>query len=69
MAFMRKNRLNLETACYHAVQNISPSQLLPRNVKIKKKSFCPLFCIGIKLVFGHREVREEHRFTVLQTGY
>jgi hypothetical protein len=29
------SRLNLDNACYHAVQNLLYSQLLPRNVKIK----------------------------------
>jgi hypothetical protein len=30
-----RNRLNSGNACYHAVQNLLSSRLLPRNVKIK----------------------------------
>jgi hypothetical protein len=29
-----KSRLNSGNACYHSVQNISPSRLLPQNAKI-----------------------------------
>jgi hypothetical protein len=30
-----KSRLKSEKACYHSVQNLLPSTLLPKNIKIK----------------------------------
>jgi hypothetical protein len=32
-----KSRLNCENTCYHSVQNLLSSRLLPKNVKIWKK--------------------------------
>jgi hypothetical protein len=32
-----ENRFNLGNTCYHSVDNILPSHLLPQNIKIKIK--------------------------------
>jgi len=46
-----KSRLRLGNACYHSVQNILSSRLLPKNLKIKiyRTIICRLFCMGVKL--------------------
>jgi hypothetical protein len=45
-----KNRLKSGNACYHSVQNLSPSTLLSKNLKIKiyRTIILPWFCMGVK---------------------
>jgi hypothetical protein len=44
-------RLNLGNACYHSVQSLLSSRLLPRNVKVKiyKTIILPVVCMSVKL--------------------
>ena len=47
-----KSRLKLGNACYHSVQNLLSSSLLPKNLKIKiyiELQFCLLFRMDVKL--------------------
>jgi hypothetical protein len=46
-----RSRLNSGNAYYHAIQNISSSRLLSRNVRIKiyKTIILPVFLYGVKL--------------------
>jgi hypothetical protein len=46
-----KSRLNSGNACYHCVQSLLSSLLLPKNleVKIYKTIILQLFCMGVKL--------------------
>jgi hypothetical protein len=46
-----KRRLNSGNACYHSVQNLFFSHLLPKNlnVKIYRTTILPLICMGMKL--------------------
>jgi hypothetical protein len=48
-----KSRLKLGNACYHSVQNLLTSSLLPKNLKIKiyRTIILPVVCMGVK--FGH----------------
>jgi hypothetical protein len=50
-----RSRLNSGNACYHAVQNLSSSHLVSRNVKIKiyKTKFYSWFCMGVKPCLSH----------------
>jgi hypothetical protein len=44
-----KSRLKLGNACYHSVQNLLPSSLISKNLKIKIHRTIILFCMGVKL--------------------
>jgi len=46
-----KIRLASRIACYHSVQNLLSSRLLPKNSKIKiyRTIILPVFCMGVKL--------------------
>jgi hypothetical protein len=46
-----KRRLNSGNACYYSVQNLSPSRLLFKNIKIRihKTIILPVVCMGVKL--------------------
>ena len=46
-----KSRLRSGNACYHSVQNLLSSRLLPKNLKIKIYRSIILFvvCMGVKL--------------------
>jgi hypothetical protein len=46
-----KNFLKSGNACYHSVQNLLSSSLLPKSVKIKiyKTIILPAVCMGVKL--------------------
>ena len=48
-----KSRLKSGNACCHLVQNLLPSGLLSKDLKIKIHStvFLPVVCVGVKL--GH----------------
>jgi len=45
------SRLKSEKACYYLVQNLLPSSLLTKNLKIKmcRTIILPVFCMGVKL--------------------
>jgi hypothetical protein len=60
-----KRRLNLGTAFYHSVQNLLPSRLLSKSIKIRKKKY------NIPVVLYECEtcsltLREEHKPRVFQ---
>jgi hypothetical protein len=61
-----RSRLNSGNACYHAVQNLSSSHLLSRNVKIKiyKTIILPVVLYGCETL--SRMLREEHRLRVFE---
>jgi hypothetical protein len=60
-----KNRLNLGNACYHVVQNLLPSCLLSKNIKIKvyRIIIYLLFCLG---VIWSVTLRDEHQLRVFE---
>jgi hypothetical protein len=41
-----KRRLNSGNVCYHSVQNLLSSRLLPKNVKVKKGKVFPSTGLG-----------------------
>jgi len=52
-----KSRMKSGNACYHSVQNILSSSLLPKNLKIEiyRTIILPVFfCTGVKLGRSHR---------------
>jgi hypothetical protein len=59
-----RSRLNLGNACYHAVQNLSSSRLLSRNVNIEidKIIILPVVLYGCET--WSLTLREEHRLRV-----
>jgi hypothetical protein len=61
-----KSKLNLENACFHAVQNIFSSRLLSRNVKIKiyKAIILPVILYGCET--WSLTLREEHGLRVFE---
>jgi hypothetical protein len=61
-----RSRLNSGNACYHAVQNLLPSHLLSRNVKIKihKTAILPVVMYGCET--WSLTLREEHRLRVFE---
>jgi hypothetical protein len=61
-----RSRLNSGNACYHAVQNLLSSRLLPRNVKIKiyKTIILPLVLYGCET--WSLMLREEHRLRMFE---
>jgi len=46
-----QSRLRSGNACYHSVQNLLSSRLLPKNLKIKiyRTIILPVVCMGVKL--------------------
>jgi hypothetical protein len=47
-----KRRFTSGNACYHSVQNLLSSHLLPKkhkNLEYTRLHFCQCFCIGVKL--------------------
>jgi hypothetical protein len=50
-----KSRLKTGTICYHSVQNLLSSSLLPKNIKIKtyRNMILSIFCMGVKLGRSH----------------
>jgi len=46
-----KRKPKTESACYHSMQNLMSSILLPKNInsKIYRPIVCLLFCMGVKL--------------------
>jgi hypothetical protein len=63
-----KSRLNLVTACYHAVQNLLSSHLLSKNVKIKTYTtiILPVVLYGCKT--WSLTLREENRLRVFENS-
>jgi hypothetical protein len=61
-----KRRLNSGNACYHSVQNLLPSCLLSKNVKVKiyKTIILPVVLYGCET--WSLTVREEHRRRVFE---
>jgi hypothetical protein len=61
-----KSRLNSGNMCYHSVQNLISSHLLPKNVKIKIYKTI----IMTVVLYGHETwsltLREEHRLSMFQ---
>jgi hypothetical protein len=51
-----KSRMKSGNACYHSVQNILSSSLLPKNLKIEiyRTIILPFFCMGVKFGCSHR---------------
>ena len=43
-----KNKAESGNACYHSVQNLLSSSLLPKNLKIKIYRTIILFCMGVE---------------------
>jgi hypothetical protein len=61
-----KRRLNSDTACYHSVQNLLPSRLLSKNVKIRiyKAIILPVVLYGCET--WSLTLSEEHRLMVFE---
>jgi hypothetical protein len=61
-----RSRLNSVNACYHAVQNLLSSRLLPRNVKIiiYKTIILPVLLYRCETLF--LTLREEYRLRVFK---
>jgi hypothetical protein len=61
-----KSRLNSGNACYHSVQSLLSSLLLPRNVKVKihKTTILPVVLYGFET--WSLILREEHRLRVFE---
>jgi hypothetical protein len=61
-----KSRLNSGNACYHSVQSLLSSRILPRNVKVKiyKTIILPVVLYGRET--WSLTLREEHRLRVFE---
>jgi hypothetical protein len=61
-----KRRFNSGNACYHSVQNLLPSQLLSKNLKIRihKTIILPVVLYGCETL--SLTLREEHRLWVFE---
>jgi hypothetical protein len=61
-----KRILNSVNACYHSAQNLSPSRLLSKNIKIRiyKSIILPVVLYGCKT--WSLTLREEHRLRVFE---
>jgi hypothetical protein len=59
-----KSMLNLQNACYHAVQNLFSSHLLPRNIEIKIYKAIILPFVLCDCETWSLTLREEHRLRV-----
>ena len=61
-----KSRLKLGNACYHSVQNLLSSRLLPKNLKIKiyRTIILPVVLYGCETWLV--TLREEHRLRVFE---
>jgi hypothetical protein len=61
-----KSRLNSGNACYHSVQNLLPSRLLSKNIKIRiyKTIILPLVLYGCET--WSLTLREENRLRVVE---
>jgi hypothetical protein len=61
-----KRRLNLGNACYHLVQNILPSHLLSKNIKIRIYNIIILPVVLYGCETWSLTLREEHRLGVFE---
>jgi hypothetical protein len=63
-----KGRMNSGNACYHSVQSLLSSRLLPKNIKFKiyRSVILPMVLYGCET--WSLMLREEHRLRVLRTG-
>jgi hypothetical protein len=61
-----KRRMNSGNACYHSVQNLLPSRLLSKNIKIRiyKTITLPMALYGCET--WSLTLREEHRLRVFE---
>jgi hypothetical protein len=61
-----KRRLNSGNACYHSIQNLLSSRLLPKNLKIRiyKTIILPVILYGCET--WSLTLREEHRLRVFE---
>jgi hypothetical protein len=59
-----KRRLNSGNSCYHSVQNLLPSRLLSKNVKVKIHKTIILLVVLYGCETWSLTVREEHRLRV-----
>jgi hypothetical protein len=55
-----KSRLNLDNACYHLVQNLLSTRLLPKNLKIKIYTIMILPVVLYRCESWSLTLREEH---------
>jgi hypothetical protein len=61
-----KRRLNSGNACYHSVENLLPSRLLSRNVKVKMYKTIILTVVLYGCEIWSLTLREEHRLRVFE---
>jgi hypothetical protein len=63
-----KSRVNSGNACYHSVQSLLSSRLLPRNLKVKiyKTIILPVVLYGCEI--WSLTLREEHRLRVFENS-
>jgi hypothetical protein len=63
-----KSRLNLENACFHAVQNLLSAHFLSRNIKIEIYTMV----ISVVVLCGYETwsltLREEHKLRVFENN-
>jgi hypothetical protein len=61
-----KRGLNSDNDCYHSVQNLLPSRLLSKNIKIRiyKTIILPVILYGCET--WYLTLREEHRLRVFE---
>ena len=62
------NRLKSGNACYHSVQNLLSSSLLPKNIKIKVYRSIILLVVLYGCETWSRTMREERRLRVFENG-
>jgi hypothetical protein len=58
--------LNSDNACYHSVQNLLPSRLLSKNLKIKGYKIIILHVVLYECETWSLTLREEHRLRVVE---
>jgi hypothetical protein len=61
-----ERRLNFGNACYHSVQNLLSSHLLPKNIKIKIYKTIVLSVVLYGCETRYPLLREEHRLRLLE---
>jgi hypothetical protein len=61
-----KRRLNSSNACYHSVQNLLSSRLLPQNIKIRIYKTSSLSVVLYGCETWSLTLREEHRLRVFK---
>jgi hypothetical protein len=61
-----KSRLHSGNACYHSVQSLLSSRLLPRNVKFKIYKTLSVPVVLYRFEIWSLTLREEHRLRVFE---